>query len=252
MLAKLFQRALRLYPREYRQQFGAEMIDVFEQARQDARAQGRAAYIRFCVREMFGLAGGVAGIRLKPDSTTRLKPDSTPESWIWSLEAPVIVVALYALGVEGAHEFGLWGFFYPATIAVAFVAIAGLAWIGGRACTLLRPRRFLGMLAAGVVLALFIVPASLLALEDARAERVAAFLMPGIQVTAVHGASAPSRTPGLTFTRTVTTQSGSVTLVHHRNHDSPPYLVLGGLLAGVVALASRRIARRAAMKAALR
>jgi hypothetical protein len=230
--------ALRLYPRAHRQTFGAEMIDVFEQARREARARGRTARLSWYMREIIGLAADVV--------RAWLTAAPHPEPWIWSLEAPAIAVAMYALGVTAAHEFGLWGFFYPATYVATLGVIVAAAWFAGRTCTLRRPRRSARALAAGVLLSLFLVPASIRALEDARSAKLlrtgatTSFVMPGMQVTTLPGASQPRHVPGLTFSRTFADETGAITLVHHRDSTAPPYLALGALLAGFTAFVSRR------------
>jgi hypothetical protein len=240
MLNNLLQVALRLYPREHRQKFGAEMMDVFDQARCEARARGNVDYLRFCTREIIGLAADVV--------RSRWRAVGRPEPWFRSLEAPAIVVGLYALGVTAAHDFGVWGFFFPATYAVTAVVIAATAWIAGRTYTLRRPRRTYGAVATGLVLSVFLVPASLRALEDARTaallhhDATTSFALPGIQVTTMRGVVEPPHVPGLTFSRTVSDEQGAVTLVHHRDRTSPPYVALGALLAGSIALISRRTA----------
>lgn len=56
MLTRLLYRLLlRLQSRQTRQNFGAEMLAVFDQAASAARAQGRRAYWRFGARELAGL-----------------------------------------------------------------------------------------------------------------------------------------------------------------------------------------------------
>ena len=46
---------LRLYPKSLRDQFAEEMLDVHCQAAADARAAGGWLYLRFCLRELFGI-----------------------------------------------------------------------------------------------------------------------------------------------------------------------------------------------------
>jgi len=48
----------RLYPRDHRTCFGAEMQSVFEEAAQEHRSRGRAAYLRFVLAEYAGLVSG--------------------------------------------------------------------------------------------------------------------------------------------------------------------------------------------------
>ncbi len=51
---------LRLYPREYRVTFRAEMLSAFEEAAQDRRKDGIGVSIGFVLAEIWGLAVGIA------------------------------------------------------------------------------------------------------------------------------------------------------------------------------------------------
>jgi len=53
-----YQLLLRLYPAAYREEFGEEMIAVFEDVRADAGHNAFAARAAFYVREIVGLVGG--------------------------------------------------------------------------------------------------------------------------------------------------------------------------------------------------
>lgn len=57
---RFYRLLLRLYPREFRETFGAEMSAVFEQAAPEARRAGWWASVRFFVRELGGLVAGAA------------------------------------------------------------------------------------------------------------------------------------------------------------------------------------------------
>ena len=46
---------LRLYPKSLRDEFAEEMLAVHCQAAADARAAGGWQYLRFCLREFFGI-----------------------------------------------------------------------------------------------------------------------------------------------------------------------------------------------------
>jgi hypothetical protein len=50
---------LRLYPRDYRVSFSAEMVTAFEAAAEERRERGRAVFIRFVLAELIGLVIGV-------------------------------------------------------------------------------------------------------------------------------------------------------------------------------------------------
>ncbi|HJT88845.1 MAG TPA: hypothetical protein VJ732_13340 [Bryobacteraceae bacterium] len=56
----LYKALLRLYPKDLRAAFSAEMIEVFEQAAAEHRSRGRACYLRFAAKECAGLVGGAA------------------------------------------------------------------------------------------------------------------------------------------------------------------------------------------------
>ncbi len=59
MMRVVYRLLLRLYPSGVRSRFGEEMLEVFDQAREDARAGGGGAYFRFCTREMAGLVANL-------------------------------------------------------------------------------------------------------------------------------------------------------------------------------------------------
>ncbi len=60
MMKRIFSLLLRLYPRDYRVEFGSEMTSTFEQAASDRRRRGRTALLRFLIVETAGaLAGAV-------------------------------------------------------------------------------------------------------------------------------------------------------------------------------------------------
>jgi hypothetical protein len=58
---------LLLYPREHRDRFADEMLQVFEEAAAKRRAQGWGWFVRFGIGEMRGLIGGAAGAWLDRD-----------------------------------------------------------------------------------------------------------------------------------------------------------------------------------------
>ena len=55
-MRRLYQFLLKFYPAEYQAVFAAEMLATFDQA---AAQRGRAALVRFSVREVFGLLTGL-------------------------------------------------------------------------------------------------------------------------------------------------------------------------------------------------
>jgi hypothetical protein len=61
----IYQRLLALYPETHRQQFGEEMMAVFEEVRADIRDKGASARAAFCVREIAGLLNGALAEHLR-------------------------------------------------------------------------------------------------------------------------------------------------------------------------------------------
>ena len=240
MLMTMFRFAMRLYPRDHRTMFGAEMADVFDRARADAWRRGAAAGVAFYFREAAGLV--IESLRLRLGA-----PRSRPESWWWSLEAPALAVLFYSLAVIASHDQGVFGFFFPVTYFVAALLAVACAWTVGRICTTLRPPRRYGAIVAAVLVAALIIPAAIRMTEDAQTRALLArrgnvgFKIPGIEIVSGVAMTAPPRMPGLTFTRVVSNGNGdTLTLLHRRSHSSPPYLAVGAVLTGLVALMSRR------------
>lgn len=63
-LTRIYRFLLGLYPRDQRDQFGAEMEAVFRQAAEEHRSRGSAVYAWFAMREFAGLVAGAAAARL--------------------------------------------------------------------------------------------------------------------------------------------------------------------------------------------
>src|SRR5262249_2788761 len=65
---------LRLYPRDYRISFTAEMVTTFAEAAEDRRGHGRVIFVRFAVAELIGLLIGAGAewlAKFTSDSSTR-------------------------------------------------------------------------------------------------------------------------------------------------------------------------------------
>jgi hypothetical protein len=58
-MRRLYRIILKVYPAEYRNAFGAEMIGVFDQARADARKRGALRFVLFMISEFSGLLKGL-------------------------------------------------------------------------------------------------------------------------------------------------------------------------------------------------
>src|SRR5260370_7739394 len=67
LLRRAYSMALVLYPADFRAQFGAEMVKVFEQAAAQRRDRGGACVLLFFVKEMLGLLAGAARERVFHD-----------------------------------------------------------------------------------------------------------------------------------------------------------------------------------------
>ena len=240
MLTRIYKLLLHLYPDSHRSTFGPEMVSVFEQTRANAgrkRAIRRAAFI---LREFSALAG----------DAFRAQTESRPscgEPWIWSFEAPIAAILLYAFWVWRSEEMGVWGFFFPGTYVVV-IGLGGLgAWLIGRECFLIgRWHRWRRAVIVFSILGLA-VPIAARAVESAWARYLLAqdagfaFHLPGIQVVVTDDVSDQGRMQGLTFSRILTHSDGRpMMMLHHTNGDTPPYLLFGALAAGALALKSRR------------
>jgi hypothetical protein len=59
-LTRIYRSLLRFYPKDQREQFGAEMEAVFRQAAEEHRSRSAAVYGWFAIREFAGLMGGAA------------------------------------------------------------------------------------------------------------------------------------------------------------------------------------------------
>jgi hypothetical protein len=58
--ARAYAFLLRLYPREYREHFGGEMLSAFKEAAADRQTRNRGAVVRFTIAELAGLCFGAA------------------------------------------------------------------------------------------------------------------------------------------------------------------------------------------------
>jgi hypothetical protein len=62
-LTRIYRLLLRLYPKDHREQFGAEMESVFEEAAEEWRGRGPTVHAAFRIREFAGLLAGAAAAR---------------------------------------------------------------------------------------------------------------------------------------------------------------------------------------------
>jgi hypothetical protein len=242
MLTRIYKLLLHLYPDSHRSTFGPEMVSVFEQTRANAGRHGAIHRAAFILREISALIC----------DASRAQMESAPscgEPWIWSFEAPIVAILLYAFWVWRSEEMGVWGFFFPGTYLVV-IGLGGLgAWVIGRECFVIgRWHRWRRAVIVFSVLGLAL-PIAARAVESAWARYLLAqdagfaFHLPGIQVVVTDGLSDQGRKQGLTFSRIMTHSDGRpMMMLHHTNGDTPPYLLFGALAAGALALKSRRTA----------
>ena len=239
MLTGIYRFFLHLYPDNHRSEFGEEMVSVFEQAKAEAAGKGAGHSLTLIVHEFSGLVLDAfqAQMQMVPISS---------EPWIWSLEAPIAAILLYSFWVWRSEEMGMRGFFFPGTYLVV-MGLGGLgAWIVGRECVVFRRSR--RALAVFLILGLT-VPIAARVVEEGWARYLLAhdasfaFRVPGIEVVVADGVSDQSQRRGLTFSRVLMRSDGrAMTMIHYTNDNTPPYLLCGAVIAGALALESRRTA----------
>jgi len=135
---------LRLYPAAYRDEFGEEMADVFDQALVEASDQGRAAVIRLCLRE---LGGWLSSVGRQWSSTVRAGPPGekgeamgderqphlqTPETWGQAcLGAAPLLISGLTITLGPFLAFQPWG--HVLLLGSYLLILAGLvaAWVRG-------------------------------------------------------------------------------------------------------------------------
>jgi hypothetical protein len=96
-MRKLYKLLLRFYPREIRVTFATEMLAVFDQAAEERRGQGTAAYARFA-------AGELAGLLLQAVTTriSRRRPD--PAVDLGAMRPPDVSRETYAAAIDELLE----------------------------------------------------------------------------------------------------------------------------------------------------
>lgn len=239
MATLLFRWLLRLYPANWRAEFGAEMLDVFQEAHAASRHK-----LWFCLREFAGLAAGAAL--------------ASPEPWLRSLEAPLLVFVLYRLGFHIGRDLRVHGLlFFPGSYLL-IAALCGIAaWIVGRNCTLLQPRRLLLTVAVAVA-CLLAIPFAVKATERAWIEHLlntsgsSHYRLPGVSVTIESHDRLPLP-PGAHWTEFIqrkgtnwteiiqrNTDGRCLSILHNTTQDTPPYGWIAGFLFMAVALYARR------------
>jgi hypothetical protein len=238
----IFRLLLRLYPAVWQAVFGAEMLGTFQEAHAAMRHK-----VRFCVREFVSLASGAVR------EWNRLALQS-PEPWMRSLEAPVLVFLLYWFGFYVTVRMALWAN-GPLLFPGSYVLLAGScgvgAWIVGRYCTVFKPRRFLltVILSAACLIA---TPRGVRATESAwinhlqNADGNFHYQLPGVWVKIEShyqkGVPLPFGSNWTLFIQR-TTDGRALYVRHSRRSDSPPYGLVTGFLLMLLALYARRTSR---------
>jgi DNA-binding PadR family transcriptional regulator len=85
LLRRAYSMGLILYPADFRAQFGAEMVTVFEQAMAQHCGRGRTYVLLFFVKEMLGLLAGAARERVFHDEAIRAHDDLPVPKGTWRL-----------------------------------------------------------------------------------------------------------------------------------------------------------------------
>ena len=105
LLRWAYSMGLMLYPADFRAQFGAEMVTVFEQAAAQRRERGSACVLLFFVREMFGLLAGAARERLFRDDAIQAHDDLPFPSDVSGAERYLEIVSTRERRAIAKHEF---------------------------------------------------------------------------------------------------------------------------------------------------
>jgi DNA-binding PadR family transcriptional regulator len=105
LLRRAYSMGLVLYPADFRTQFGAEMVAVFEQAAEQRRDRGVASVLLFFVKEMLGLMAGAARERAFHDDTIRAHDDLPFPSDLAGAERYLEIVSRRLTHAIKKHEF---------------------------------------------------------------------------------------------------------------------------------------------------
>ena len=105
LLRRAYSMGLILYPTDFRAQFGAEMVAVFEQAAAQRRGRGRVCVLLFFVKEMLGLVAGAARERVFHDSEIRAQNDPPFPSDVADAERYLEIVSRRLTHAIKNHEF---------------------------------------------------------------------------------------------------------------------------------------------------
>ena len=105
LLRRAYSLGLVLYPADFRAQFGAEMVTVFEQALAQRRGCGGTCVLLFFVKEMLGLLAGAARERVFHDDAMRPHDDLPIPSDVADTERYLEIVSRRLTHAIAKHEF---------------------------------------------------------------------------------------------------------------------------------------------------
>jgi DNA-binding PadR family transcriptional regulator len=105
LLRRAYSVGLVLYPADFRAQFGAEMVTVFEQAAAQRRGRGGTSVLLFFVKEMLGLLAGAARERAFHDDAIRAHDDLPFPSDVAGTERYLEIVSRRLIHAIANHEF---------------------------------------------------------------------------------------------------------------------------------------------------
>ena len=105
LLRRAYSMGLILYPADFRAQFGAEMVTVFEQAMAQHCGRGRTYVLLFFVKEMLGLLAGAARERVFHDEAIRAHNDLPFPSDVAGTERYLEIVSRRLVHAIASHEF---------------------------------------------------------------------------------------------------------------------------------------------------
>jgi len=104
-LTAIGRRHLVLYPADFRAEFGAEMVTVFEQAAAQRRDRGGICVLLFFVKEMLGLLAGAARERVFNDDAIRAHDDLPFPSDVAGTERYLKIVSRRLIHAIANHQF---------------------------------------------------------------------------------------------------------------------------------------------------
>jgi DNA-binding PadR family transcriptional regulator len=105
LLCRAYSMGLALYPADFRAQFGAEMVAVFEQAAAQRRGHGGTRLPLFFVKEMLGLVASAARERVFHHDATRAHDDLPLPSDVAGIESYLGIVSRRLAQAIANHEF---------------------------------------------------------------------------------------------------------------------------------------------------